>query len=238
VKKRNKWRAGAPAAVKREKNQSRKPKALPAKRAGRKKLLRQAGTILVNGVIFKNPVVIGALGLFPVVAAGYSMENAWALSLLMLVMMTPVCLISGWLGEKVPVWVRPALVLLLSALFYLPASRLLDVVMPGASLGLGIYGPLMIANSIILSRANDYAPNHLTPAVLADSLGCTAGFCAVLLIVSALRAGWAHSLSRLGNTALQNPASYPFAGLILLGFLSALIQFVNHKRPAEGKVTP
>ena len=45
----------------------------------------------------------------------------------------------------------------------------------------------MIANSIILSRANDYAPDHISFAVVADSLGCTIGFAIVICLVSALR---------------------------------------------------
>ena len=57
--------------------------------------LREAWTIFKNGVLFRNPVLIGALGLFPVAAAGYSLKNGAALSLMMLVMMLPVCFVTG-----------------------------------------------------------------------------------------------------------------------------------------------
>ena len=50
----------------------------------------------------------------------------------------------------------PAAVVTLTALFYLPAELLVEKMMPGTMSALGICGMLMVANSIILSRANDY----------------------------------------------------------------------------------
>lgn len=237
-KKRKKRPAGNPAEISARKTAK--------KRAARKNVLREAGMIFANGLLFRNPVLIGALGLYPVVAAGYRLQNALALSLMMLLMMVPTCLITGWMGEKLPAWVRPAMVLLLSAVFYLPASWILGLVMPAAFSGLGLYGALMIGNSIVLSRANDYAPSHITLAVLADSLGCTAGFALVLCAVSAIREllaeGTLLGVPVAAVPALQRPAAYPFAGFILLGLFSALVQHLNnrlsHKKAAERQVRP
>ena len=202
-------------------------------------VLSESVTIFANGVCFKNPVLRGALGLYPVVAAGYSLRNGLALSVMMLVMMLPVCLVSGLAGQKVPNWIRPAAVLLLSAIFYLPAYLLVEKMMPGIMSQLGICGGLMVANSIILSRANDYAPDHISFAVLADSLGCTIGFAIVICSVSALRellsTGTLWGKNVLLEGVPQTIVTKPFFAFLLLGFFAALVQWINGRHDKDDK---
>ena len=196
--------------------------------------LREAWTIFKNGVLFRNPVLIGALGLFPVAAAGYSLKNGAALSLMMVVMMLPVCFVTGLLGNHIPSWLRPGFVLLLSAACYLPAWLLVQEVFPEAARDLGAYAPLMICNSVVLSRANDYAPDHISLAVVADSLGCTLGFSAVICLFSMIRellsskTLWGRGVP-FGGTLGSAPA-LPFFGFLLLGFFAAWVQNVNHRK--------
>ncbi len=192
----------------------RRSSARGSKKTLQKRLMKESAGIFLNGLVFRNPVAIGALGLFPVVGAGYTMQNAAVLSLMMLVMMLPVCLLSGWV--KIPVWIRPA--------------ALAKWLMPQAFSALGIYTVLMIGNSIILSRANDYAPSHITLAVLMDSLGCTAGFSAVIFLVAALRQVWSNVVAETGG--IYHAGAYPLVGFLLLGMIAALIQHANAKRAA------
>lgn len=199
-----------------------------SKKTIQQRLIKESIGIFLNGLIFRNPVALGALGLFPVVGAGYSIENAAVLSLMMLVMMLPVCLLSGWL--KIPVWIRPALVLVLSGILYIPAAYLTKWLLPQVVSALGLYAILMIGNSIVLSRANDYAPTHISLAVLMDSLGCTAGFSAVLFLVAALREIWDKLVASTGG--VYHAGAYPLVGFLLLGMIAALIQHVNAKRLA------
>lgn len=206
----------------------RRSAARGSKKTVQKRLMKESTGIFLNGLLFRNPVAIGALGLFPVVGAGYTLQNAAALSLMMLVMLLPVCLFSGWL--KLPVWVRPAVVLVLSGVMYLPAAALVSWLMPKAFSALSIYAVLMIGNSILLSRANDYAPSHITLAVLMDSLGCTAGFSAILFLVAALREIWSNIVRNTGG--MSNAGAYPLVGFLLLGVIAALIQHTNAKRAA------
>ena len=205
------------------------------KESGVKKgALREAYIIFKNGVFYRNPVLIGALGLYPVAAAGYSLKNGVALSLMMLVMMFPVCFVTGLLGGRVPLWLRPGVVLLLSAVCYLPAWLLVQEALPDVVSGLGPYAPLMICNSVILSRANDYAPDHISLAVVADSLGCTLGFSAVICLFSMFREVlsaktlWGYGVPFGG--AVGNAASLPFFGFLLLGFFAAWVQNVNNRK--------
>ena len=81
-------------------------------------LLRGAVQIFLNGMLFRNPVLVGALGMYPIAAAAWNLKNAAALSVLFLALSLPSSLVLCLLGMLVPRWFRPALVLLVSAAFY------------------------------------------------------------------------------------------------------------------------
>ena len=200
--------------------------------------LKEAGNIFLDGVIFRNPVVIGALGLYPVVAAGYHIQNGIFLSVMMGMMMLPVCVISHFIGKNIPNWLRPGLMLVLSGLFYIPA-KLAAVQMFSENITIILYSALMISNSIILSRSNDYAPTHSFIAVIADSLGCTLGFAWILCLFSIFRELLATGSlweKTFGSAArLQYISQAPFCGLILLGFVCAFIQHLNRKRAIRSR---
>ena len=162
-------------------------KAKTEQRPSGRSTLRETRTVFTNGLFFKNPVLIGALGLYPVVAAGYNLRMAVELSLLLFLMTLPAALTCCLLGGLVPNWLRPGAVLAVNAVFYLPAAWCLNQLFPGSLHSLGIYAGLTICNSMVLSRCNDYAPYHLARAVLADVFGCMIGYSLVLCGFACLR---------------------------------------------------
>lgn len=203
----------------------------------KKTLLRETGTIFLNGAFFRNPVLVGALGLYPVVAGGYNMRNAVELSLLFLFLLLPLTLLYCLIGEMMAIWLRPGLVLTASAVLYLPAAWLTDKLIPGSVTALGMFAGLMICNSVILSRANDYAPSHIGWAVAADALGCSVGFTAVICLSAVVREFWIkgslwHTNMGVYGTA-DSGVSLPFFGFILLGFFAAFVKWASEKRSAK-----
>lgn len=198
--------------------------------------LRGAGPIFLNGLLFRNPVLIGALGMYPIAAAAWSLKNAAALSVLFLVLSLPSSLLLCLAGLLVPRWFRPGLVLLVSAAFYVPAGLLADLLLPDSISNLGMAAGLMICNSVIFSRADEYAPEHVAVAVAADSLGCSAGFALTACLVGALRGAWLEGVRLPGGVGFLTgrAADLPFAGFLLLGFLAALIQWINRLRARRG----
>lgn len=205
----------------------------------RRSLLRETGTIFLNGAFFKNPVLVGALGLYPVVAAGYNMKNAVELSLLFLFLSLPLTLLFCLVGEMMPVWIRPGLVLTASAVLYLPAAWLTEKLIPGAVTALGMFASLMICNSVILSRANEYAPTHIGWAVAADAVGGSIGFSMVICLTAAIREFWLKGSLWHTNMGVYGTAdagvSLPFFGFILLGFFAAFVQWANEKRSQKAE---
>ncbi len=210
----------------------------------KKGLFQEMVKIFLNGLFYKNPVLVGALGLYPVVAAGYNLKNAVELSLLFLFISLPAALLFCLVGEMVPLWIRPGLVLIASAVFYVPGAWLTEKIIPGSIAALSMFASLMICNSMILSRANDYAPTHIGWAVAADSVGCSIGFSLVICLSAAIRELWLKGGLWHANTGVYGTAdasvSLPFFGFILLGFFAAFVQWVNEKRSqkaAKRKVT-
>jgi Na+-translocating ferredoxin:NAD+ oxidoreductase RnfE subunit len=197
----------------------------------RRLYFREAGTIFWNGMLFRNPVLAGALGLYPVVAAGCGMRNATALSLLFLIIALPTQLLLCLAGMLLPRWARPAAVLLLSAVFYLPAARAVEWLFPGSLADLGMAAALMACNSIVYARASEYAPEHILLAAAADAAGCSVGFAGVICLVSAMREYWlTGGLWGTGVSGIGEGLDAPFAGFLLLGFLAALMRQVNIQR--------
>lgn len=192
---------------------------------------RAAGTIFRNGFIFRNPVIIGALGMYQVVAAGYNLKNAVTMSVLFLLITLPAGLAMCFIGMALPDWVRPGVALAVSALFYIPAVYIMDNILPGSVNSLGLAAALMISNSAVYSRVGEYAPAHVAVAVLADIAGNSAGFAAVACITSVARELWlTGGVWGTSGKGIGGGFSYPFAGFIVLGVLAAVVQWINLKR--------
>lgn len=192
---------------------------------------RGAGTIFANGMLFRNPLLVGALGLYPVAAAATGVRSAAELSLLFLLISLPADLVLCLCGMMVPQWFRPGLVLLVSAAFYLPAATLTGLAFPGFEADLGMAAGLMICNSAAYSRAEEYAPGHVILAAAADALGTAAGFAFVVFLTALLRELCLTGSVRFSQTVSANSgAALPFAGFLTVGFLAALVQWIGLRR--------
>ena len=117
-------------------------------------------------------------------------------------------------------------VLACSAVCWVPAALLMDRWFPGSLNALGTAAVLQIANSMVLSRLNEYAPTHIFPAVLADALGCMLGGGLLICLQAALRSWLRGADLWSGSAELPGPLgdapSLPFFGFLILGFLSFL----------------
>ena len=136
--------------------------------------LRRIGAVFGNGLLLRNPLLVAALGMYPA-AVCFSLSQALPLAILILVQSVLAAVVLCVAGNFLPGWARPGIVLAISAACWIPAALLADRWFPGSLAALGMTAALQIANSMVLSRLNEYAPTHVLPAVLADALGCTIG---------------------------------------------------------------
>ena len=91
-----------------------------------------------------------------------------------------------------------------------------------------IYAPLLIVSSLLINRADRFAVRQSVGVAAADSAACAIGFALVCCVVGAVRELFG-SGTLYGNIVLQGAvpnrmASAPFFGLIVLGFLAAVVK--------------
>ena len=196
---------------------------------------RRARQIFAHRILSENPLLIALLGLYPVAAACHTLKNALELSVMLAVLIPPAAVLFCCVGGRIPLWLRPAAVLACSAVLYLPAAGLMELIFPGAVNELGIFAGLMVCNSMMLSRLTEYAPGHSGREVAADAAGCALGYCLMMCLTAAIR-----EFIRLGGVWNDKGASFfgvtgkstlaPFFGFLLVGFLAALAQHINLRR--------
>lgn len=196
----------------------------------RRKYWRQLWNAFEGPFFTRNVVLTAGLGIFPILAGAMGWESAGALFWLCVCTMVPVCLLSSLVGQRLPLWMRPPLSIVVAA----GVLWLVTLWQPWLLRTTGAVGCLMAVGSVMLSHASDYAPGHILMGTLADSLGAACGFGMVALVVGGVRALLTGSVwwqqGDVWGTVSTEVLSQPFVGLLLLGVLAAALQKGNQVR--------
>lgn len=200
-----------------------------------KKLRRhfwQTAHLFVENAITNNIVLIQALGLCPIIAAGTTLKNGVTLTACTAVVLIPLSFFIGLVGGKLPKWLRPAVYVLLAAALLLAAGYILGTyISPELYAKLYLFIPLMATN-LLYTRSVGLSSVINPVATVVDALGSTVGFGMVICLISALREmAISDTLwdMPLGYTVALPEAAVPFTAFILLGFLSALLQWCRQR---------
>ena len=188
--------------------------------------------LFVENAVTNNIVLIQALGLCPIIAAGTTLQNGVALTVCTAVVLIPLSLFIALAGNWLPKWLRPAIYVLLASLLLVGTAYLMDrYVSTQLFAELHLFIPLMAVN-MLYTRSVGFSSIVNPVATVVDALGSTVGFGAVICIISALREMairgtiWGISL----NTTVTLPeVAAPFAAFILLGFMSAFLQLCRQR---------
>ena len=197
-----------------------------------RKILRrrfwQTAGIFVDNAVTNNIVLIQALGLCPIIAAGTTLKNGVALTVCAAVILLPLSFIVSLLGERLPNWLRPAVYVVFGSLLMVGAAYVMETsISPELYAKLYLFIPLMAVN-MLYTRSGGMTTVIYPLATIADALGSTVGFGIVICLISALREITISSTLwdvPLGYTVSLPEVAAPFAAFILLGFLSALLQW-------------
>ncbi|MBQ5840646.1 MAG: hypothetical protein IIW40_01690 [Clostridia bacterium] len=192
----------------------------------------QNANIFIANAITHNFVLIQALGLTPILAAGVTLKQGVALTVCAAVVQLPLAFIMGLVGNRLAKWLRPALYVLLASLLMVGAAYILEVfISPELYAKLYLFIPLMAVN-MLHSRNSGMASVIRPLATIADGLGSTVGFGLVICLISALREMAIYDTLwdiPLGYTVAFPEAAAPFAAFILLGFLAAFLQWIRQR---------
>ena len=176
-----------------------------------------------------NVVLVQATGICPILAVGYTLKNAMALSVCTAAVLLPMSLLLTALGNRIDNRLRPALYTGLSSLLLLGCAFVLrQAIDVDVYASLYVFLPLMAVNSLFTYRAGN-VKTSLSPAVAAaDALGSALGFALVLCVAGGLRE------LAVSGTLWDRPvglpvhfpeAKHPFIGFLLLSFMAATLQW-------------
>lgn len=197
-----------------------------------------------NGILLTNPVLERGLVLAPVIVASYNARYSLVLGLSFLLITFTTVLLSSFLPKKIPYTIRTILYTLIACLVFIPVAMWMDVLFPQTISRLGVFLPLLVANSLIVVKSESRFHKHRRGVMVIDLLSHCIGFFLVILVVGILREiigsgtlfGVPFSLGFSVNAVLM-----PFSGFILVGFLAALVKRIKfrleHPRQKRKKPT-
>ena len=188
--------------------------------------------LFVENAVTNNIVLIQALGLCPIIAAGTTLQNGVALTVCTAVVLIPLSLFIALAGNWLPKWLRPAIYVLLASLLLVGAAYVMNTYVSSELFAkLHLFIPLMAVN-MLYTRSVGFSSIVNPVATVVDALGSTVGFGMVICAVSALREMAVHGSLwgvSLGWDTTLSTTSAPFAAFLLLGFMAALLQWSRQR---------
>lgn len=143
--------------------------------------------ILLDGVLFENPVFRLVLGTCPLLAITTSAKNAVSMGLAVIFVQMGSEVIISMLRKAIPDKVRiPAFITIIAG-FVTIVQLLVSAYLPALNVSLGIYIPLIVVNCIVLARAEAFASKKPVFASLVDGFGMGVGFFVALFLMGSIR---------------------------------------------------
>lgn len=187
---------------------------------------------LFNGLFLGNTVLERGLVLAPVVVASYTYENSLILGLSFMLITFFTVLISSFVSKKIPYSVRIIIYTLLACGIFVPTAMLMDFMFPETVFKLGVFLPLLVANSLIVVKSESRFHKRKISHMIIDLVCHMLGFFFVIVLVGVIREflGSGTFMGTVVNDMIKAPAiMYPFSGFIIVGFLAAIIKKVQYK---------
>ncbi len=141
----------------------------------------------LNGLWKQNPVFVQVLGMCPTLAVTNSVKNAVAMGLATTFVLTGANALVSMVRKIVPKQVRIATFIAIAATMVTIVDYLMKAISISMSKALGPYIPLIVANCIILERAEAYAARQPVVKSTLDGLGMGLGFTFALTCLGSVR---------------------------------------------------
>ncbi len=192
----------------------------------------QAADSFIETAVTKNLVLTQAIGICPIIAAGITLQNGVALTYCTAAVLIPLSLLMPLIGNRLPRWLRPVLYVLLAMLALVGVSYLLENhISPELYARLYAFIPLIAVN-MLRAHSSAMAQTMRPLETILEALGSTIGFGTVICLISAVRELTIYSTLwgiPVGSGYTLPEAAAPFAAFIMLGFMSALLQWTRHR---------
>ncbi len=185
--------------------------------------------IIQNGLLNKNPILVSGMVIAPVIVLANNFNDAVMLVAAFSLITFFTLVISSFVPKSIVYTIRIILYTLIGAVVYVPSVILLEYIMPDGVEAIGIFFPLFITNSFIVTRSESIFFLETKGKMLLDIIFCIIGYDAAVLIFAAVREILASGT--IGGKITGMPASFrvfehPFGGFILLGLFAALFRSI------------
>lgn len=187
---------------------------------------------LLDGLIYKNTILISGLVIAPAVVAANTYSNALLLVIAFSVITFITIMTASFIPKNIVYTIRIIIYTVIGAMVYLPTIILLEQIMPNSLGEVGIYVPLLVANSLIVVKAETRFFKRSKGYMMLDVISYIMGFNIVILLIGIFRDLFANSMlmGHSVNVSIQIPAlAAPFGGFILLGLFAALYRYILNK---------
>ncbi len=196
-------------------------------------------SVLLNGIIKENPVLVLVLGTCPTLATTTSVSGAFGMGIAALVVLVCSNIFISLLRKVIPESMRIPCYIVIIAGFVTIVKMLVQAFLPSLYETLGVYLDLITVNCIILGRAEMFANKNPVVASALDGIGMGIGFTLSLTVMATVREVFgAGSFAGIAIPFMQNykieMLTKAPGGLLVYGLLIALIYVVTHgKAPVK-----
>ncbi len=183
--------------------------------------------IIKNALLYKNPIFVSGMVIAPVVVMASNFLDALTLVAAFSLITFFTLVVSSFVPKNIVYTIRIILYTIIGALVYVPSVILLKYIMPDGVEALGIFFPLFITSSFIISRSESIFFLETKGKMFLDIIFCIIGYDAAVLLFAAIREILA--FGTIGGTIIGMPVEMsafqnPFGGFILLGLMAALFR--------------
>lgn len=142
---------------------------------------------LLDGLFFKNPVLMQLLGMCATLAVTTSVTNAVGMGLSTTAVLICSNIFISLLRNFIPKQIRIASYIVIISGFVTAVQLLIKAYLPDLDKSLGLFIPLIVVNCIILARAESFASKNPVLPSAVDGVVMGLGFTLALVVLSTVR---------------------------------------------------
>ncbi len=149
--------------------------------------VKNVGEQFLDGLFYKNPVLMQLLGMCATLAVTTSVTNALGMGLSTTAVLICSNIFISLLRKFIPKQIRIASYIVIISGFVTAIQLLIKAYLPTLDKSLGLFIPLIVVNCIILARAESFASKNAVLPSAVDGLAMGLGFTFALSLLASVR---------------------------------------------------
>jgi Na+-translocating ferredoxin:NAD+ oxidoreductase subunit E len=195
-----------------------------------------------NNIFENNAIFVQILGMCPVLAITTSIVNGFGMGMAVLGVLLFSNLTVSMVREVIPNKIRIPSFIVIIATFVTITDLVMKGFFPALSKSLGIFIPLIVANCIVLARAEAFASKRSIFASTLDALGTGIGYTLALMFLGGIRELLGTGKIIIMDTVLVNtgmPINYMIlapGAFLAFGLALGFFKYLSLRKQERAKV--